>query len=282
MGLFGLGLVLPTIAVNAEEVGEDIIKSSDAQVKVGEVETPVYSVDISWNAFEFDWKYNEEKNEYEWKNGTINPTIGSLSSYLESNPGLIDETYFNNNKDRFCLDQECQNPISKDLKYEDMIANKDNYYYVLHSGDNSNHFHIGDSSTGGRVVPSIKWTSSSGYEYVDGIFEYREPGYECKVVESEEQFNLKISQGTKLYDYSDCKNEISYSSTEYKPGIYEKIEHFTFNNLKSGELPDTARRIVNNTAWYDLTLYLENKEKPTTSPKAGDTIGTVTITIKAK
>lgn len=282
IGLFGVGLLLPTMAIRAEELGEDVIESSNAEVKVGKVEVPVYNVDISWNAFEFNWKYNEEKNEYEWETEKVNPYIVSLSSILETEQVNIDETYFNTNKSLFCLDQECETPINQDLEYEEMIANKDNYYYMLTPGENSNHFHIGDASTGGKIVPSIKWTSSNGYEYVEGIFEYREPIYECKTIESEEQFNLKINQGIKLYMDSNCKSEIMYGSTEYKPGIYEKIEQFTFDTLKSGEIPDSARRILGNTAWYDLTLRLENKEKPTEAPKAGDTIGTITITIKAK
>lgn len=281
IGLFGVGLLLPTMAIRAEELGEDVIESSNAEVKVGKVEVPVYNVDISWNAFEFNWKYNEEKNEYEWETEKVNPYIVSLSSILETEQVNIDETYFNTHKSLFCLDQECETPINQDLEYEEMIANKDNYYYMLTSGENSNHFHIGDASTGGRIVPTIKWTSSNGYEYVEGIFEYREPVYECKLVESEELFNSKINQGIKLYDSSDCKNEI-HSSTEYKTGIYEILEYTTLKTLKDGEIPDTARRVVNNTAWYDLTIKLENKEKPTETPKKGDTIGIITITIKVK
>ena len=56
------GLAMPLANTFAEGPG-----SYPQDVTVGEVDEPIYSVDIEWGDMVFDWKYNAETNEYNFE-----------------------------------------------------------------------------------------------------------------------------------------------------------------------------------------------------------------------
>lgn len=68
LGLFGIGVLSSVMTVNAQSLDsvEEGSNSAQSSVTVGEVELPVYSVDINWENLQFDWSYNSETAEYEW------------------------------------------------------------------------------------------------------------------------------------------------------------------------------------------------------------------------
>lgn len=278
LGLFSVLFLLP-IGVSAETLSSinPENNSSDASVTVGEVEVPVYSVEIDWNSFKFDWKYNRQTNKYEWQ-------VGSNVSLIP-----LDEYFTNFNKDDFienqfkiCHDSSCPNVIGDGVTYE-MILSDIEHYYIKSVGDNTNHFHIGDYSTGGEIVPSVKWTSEVDYSYVDGIFKYEKLVERCELIEDEELFDEIIGLHFGMFTDSSCTDFVGSSVTEYADGYYFLSSGTEFVELETQKIPDDGRLPLNqpNANWYHLTLDLKNKTQPTETPKAGDKIGTITITIEA-
>jgi len=66
MGILGCGLLFTQVA-KAETLDLTNVSETGQNVVVGEVETPVYSVDITWGNMEFDYVYNEVTGSFEWK-----------------------------------------------------------------------------------------------------------------------------------------------------------------------------------------------------------------------
>lgn len=229
LGLFSVLFLLP-IGVSAETLSSinPENNSSDASVTVGEVEVPVYNVEIDWNSFKFDWKYNHETNKYEWQVGT------SVDTGIE--------------------------------QY-------------------TNHFHISDLSTGGEIVPSVKWTSEEDYDYVEGLFRYEKVIEECKLIENKNDFDLLIDNSKSVYTNATCTNE-TYD-LEFKEGFYAIVSRTEIADLTTSKIPEDGRvwgssdSGRNGPGSYHLKLYLKNKTQPTETPKAGEKIGTITITIEA-
>lgn len=277
LGLVSLLSVLP-FGVNAETIGSvEENNTSNANVTVGEVDNVIYNVEIVWNEFKFNWKYNSEKSEYEWQAGNAMEII-PLSIY-----GEIDEEFFNAEKENICMDSTCTTKISEELTYEELVANIDDYYYNVGEGDISNHFHIGDYSIGGEIVPSVKWTSAEDYEYVEGKFTYSANVEKCELFEDEESFEQYVSEGIKFYSDSACTEELDETVTEYQSGMYTIAMYSERLALNTEEIPANGRQVGNEGShWYHLSLDLVNKTAPTSTPKSGDRIGTITITIKAK
>ena len=225
-GLLALVLLMP-MGVNAEITREELDSvengnnSTSVTVTVGEVETPVYEVDIEWDELKFDWKYNSETNKYEW-------------SATQTN----DETL--------------------SAVYENVIL-------------------IMDYSTGGEIIPSVKWNSNIKYQYVEGEFYYYKDILTCESI-SEEEFYQNKKYKHVLYTDSECANRLDSSVNEYQEGIYMKSGS---KKLTTEEIPEKAKIKFDDDNYYLLILTLNNKTKSTETPTAGDTVGTVTITIKA-
>ena len=60
VGIIGLSaLALFTTNVNAETIDLENVSETGKSVIVGEVDVPVYSVDITWGDLTYDWKYDD-------------------------------------------------------------------------------------------------------------------------------------------------------------------------------------------------------------------------------
>ena len=274
-----LSVMLP-FAVNAETMSSviDGENSTNANAVVGEVDTPIYEVEVTWNSFQFDWKYNSEKGEYAWEVGV---TMNAVPVTRLIELATFDETNFESMKDFIYDDEYCVNKSSGDLTYNEVIENHENYYYCSTAfGDTTNHFHIGDYSTAGRITPYVKWTSAENYEYVQGKFEYMSTAEICEPVENAESFDSNVNSGIKMYSNSTCTEELPSTINEYQSGIHVIKQGSHSVDLTTEKVPDDGRHVNDYLTWYHLSLHLENKNKPATFPKAGDTIGTITITIK--
>ena len=68
MGIISFGaLTLCLKGVKAETLDLTNVSETGQSVTVGEVDVPVYSVDITWGNMTFDYKYNNETGQYYWK-----------------------------------------------------------------------------------------------------------------------------------------------------------------------------------------------------------------------
>ncbi len=228
-GLFGLGLGLSafaiTIGVNAlttENITsvEEGSNSVDASVTVGNVETPVYEVEITWDGLTFDWSYNEYQQTFMWDN---------ISG------GLIQ---------------------------------------------------IRDKSNPGRIYPSVEWNSADGYDWTKGEFFYQlNTASACTGLNEEGFNNLKTQFARYIYTDSSCSVRENLDETT----VYEEGKYFypfiDYEKLITTEIPENGRsEIYNSDNTFDIgyTLRLQlsvDSSKDVITPKTGDTIGTVTITI---
>ena len=87
--------------------------------------------------------------------------------------------------------------------------------------------------------------------------------------------------GIKMYSNSTCTEVLPSTINEYQSGIYVIKQGTHSVDLTTEKVPDDGRHFDPEGAdWYHLNLFLENKTEPTTTPQSGDTIGTITITIK--
>lgn len=290
LGVLSFGLLLP-FGVNAEEENgydskidsvEEEKNSANASVKVGEVEVPVYDVNINWDSLKYNWKYNYKTNKYEWAVETTK--MCEISSY-----DVPSEDEWENYKYNLYTDSTCDTWASQDLTYEEFITNSENYYY--YSGDYENsHIHIDDYSTGGRIIPSIKWKSEENYDFVQGNFKYFVYEQICGLIDEEEFENLK-EYGDVIYTDSNCTTKFEYNNeNQDTEELYALTYEEKFVNLETDKIDDNARHYFTgdvtgphyaNGAYYELKLDLTNEETPTNTPTAGDTIGTITVTIKA-
>lgn len=284
--IFSLTLLLP-FTVNAEEGDgydweidsvEEGSNSASATVTIGSVAVPVYNVDMVWENPSFDWTYNEETKKFGWT-----PTPYCSSHTIESEEQLQDML---SSGVELYTDNSCSTEASS---YDETVTYYEKfereYYY----------FGIEDTSENGEIVPSIKWTPSEEYNYVEGKFSYSYEKPVCKVIE-EEDLGLSSDKYELVTVYSDasCSTVVDTENVEFEPNTYYALySEREFKELTSEEIPEVARDSYIGTPFYEinqaekqwaygLILELENKETPTTTPTAGDTLGTIKVTIRAR
>lgn len=272
MGIFGLMLLLP-MGVNASaakaeiEVLYDITDSMTADATVGEVDVPVYSVEIIWRNFRFEWKYDKELNSYGWKAAEICQPL-----YITSSESFDEYSAYR----IIYTDSAC---MTETTSYDENIPA---YYYKLSSQLEDNkraHIAIRDNTENGSITPSLTWNATENYGYVEGKFSYfltRENV--CKPATKEE-----FESFGNVYSDNECKTErIDADTVEYEEGKYFVVTSVNdYTLLTTPTVPAAARVEYTNRAEYQLTLHLENKEQPIKTPTTGEKIGTVTISISA-
>lgn len=273
--LVGIFVFAIGITVNAEgttsipnlENGEG---STNGTVSVGSVETPIYNVNIYWSDLSFDWTYDSDSADYSWTPSKI------CSPYEADNVSATGKNIYS---DKNCT--EIANNVGEE-------SGTPKYY--LDSRD-SVFFNIEDSSEHGQIVPSVKWNAASNYSYVDAKFTVYEDF--CVAVPNENVYDVAVNYG--IYSDSTC-------ATETTPSGYVENKYYTFARkpvvLTTEELPDSVRvsaagdstkidgltfvkrdYIRNN---YRVDFVLVNKSTPTATPTAGDQIGTITVSVRAK
>lgn len=276
--LFGFCIFAIGLTVNAE-TSTDLPELPDGEgsttgtVTVGDVSTPIYNVNIYWDDLTFDWAYDDTVGDYAWKPSNV---CREFMSYGENtNLGAI-----------LYDDSTCSNPVGN---YEGGEHDGTDKYYKV--SRDVVFFSIEDYSENGQVIPSVKWNSAENYEYVNAEFTIDDEA--CVLIPNENVYGTAVNYG--VYSDNSCTNKV-----ETAPFEENKYYALVANRrvLESEELPDSARRSAAGSAetvegyqfivnaytrnHYYLQIDLVNDEIPSELPQAGDQIGTITISIKAK
>ncbi len=256
-GLFGLGLGLSAFALTTgvyAQVGAGdainggfelgTIGDNNVNVVVGEIDTPVYNVQISWTSMQYNYKYNEETHIYEWV-----VTNSCKRLYSDSGQdGYVVTVEDKQNAESLYDDASCT--IEYTGNVEEEIVNEEVYEKIT-----GGKIVITDASTLGYVIPSITWTSGEGYETVDA--------------------NIYLGRPSVTYDVG---AEVVVESD----GMYYDYSLIGENGINNVQLPYEYN--INNKYYLKLTLFNKGYGDTTTSPvvpTTGDQIGQVTVSLMA-
>ena len=274
----GVSIFASLFAVNVQALGvEEGNNSASESVTVGSVQTPVYSVDISWGDFAYDWVYDSSTGEYYWEPSNVESCVQAL-------PSVYDENAYTAavNEGNIYSDSSCSTPTSS-------VAYDDIEYTVVFTkviAPGASNINISDASTAGQIVPSVSWTPSTGYDWVTGKFNYSDCSFECVSIDDEESFNTAYQ----IYTDNACSTSVDKSTLSYQANTYyTKAGGCAYESTTGGALPDSARQFggvsENGVVAYGYQLEFEigvDSSKAITTPKANDTIGTITVSIAAK
>ena len=282
LGISAFALALNVNAATLDSV-EEGSNASSHDVTVGSVDVPVYSVDIEWDPLKFNWKYDSETGIYNWV-----PEV-----YKECNlvPDWVknDEVNWDENKYNVYTDSTCDTRISQDLTYSEVSDELENYYFNA-VGYPENNIYINDNSTMGQIVPSVVWNAEDEYDFVNGKFIYEGTITRAYLVTLGADFNVALEGGFLYYD-EELTQPVTDQTTEYEEGVYYLAgKSVMMKDLTTPEIPEDGRQFGYGgtgewgaVSWYRVTLSLENDETKTiTTPTAGDKIGSVTISIRAR
>ena len=281
VGIIGLSaLALFTTNVNAETIDLENVSETGKSVIVGEVDVPVYSVDITWGDLTYDWKYDDVTKEYYWRE-----QINCEKLYNDEYETLK-HGYENRNLNLY-WDDNCETELSYGV-YDFETAISQNVYYSQDKGGGT--ISIVDNSANGEIVPSVSWTSEDKYNFVQGKFQYEGPFiYACDEIMDASELEYLIDNGREIYTDSSCTLKSTDAELTFEEGkyYYPAAGGTGFKDLQTNVLPDEARLQGagngSNIGNYYLKLSLINDEsKEVKPPVTGDKIGTVTISIDAK
>lgn len=283
--LFGLCVFMIGTTVNAETVSgyEDMsngVGEDSQNVVIGSVEKPVYNVSIYWSDLTFDWVYDETTEGFGWAPAKVCNPWSNLSED-EYNTMIANGT-------QLFTDNACSTGATG--------YSEDAVYFALEEREYV-FFNIEDYSLYGQIVPSIEWNAESSYSYVDAVFMAR-PEL-CIAVDKEEYYDAALEYGKGLYSDSSCTivaEDEGYETDKYFTIV--RNDGDTYTELTTVELPDSIRisasgayELVDNYFFessefpennYYIAFILENNSAPTSTPSAGDKVGTITISFKAK
>ena len=276
----GLGVFAFALSVNAQVTDTTTIDfsgsgqtSSNATATVGVVETPVYEVAVIWNDLTFDWVYDEETNEFGWAPAPVCYGIDSSEENVQSVLASGGKVFSND---------ACSNIVNS---YSTDVTQ----YYVLEERE-STVIGIEDDSKNGQIVPSISWEADEKYADVTAHFSYTGEG--CVLLPTEAAFNYAKESGHKIYNENTCETEANADTFTTDSYYVNAVTRFDLPS--TGELPDNGRNsgagsagvdgvtlppIGFNKNYYFVHLALEGGE---TTPEEGDTIGTITVSIRVK
>ena len=265
-------------AVNVQALGvEEGNNSASESVTVGNVQTPVYSVDISWGDFAYDWVYESSTGEYRWEPSDVESCVRAL-------PSVYDENAYTAaiNEGNIYSDSSCS-ASTNSVAYADIESTT---VFTKVTAPGASNINISDASTAGQIVPSVSWTPSTGYDWVTGKFNYSDCSFECVSIDDEESFNTAYE----IYTDNACSTFVDKSTLSYQANTYyTKAGGCVYNSITGGEVPEEAVNGMgvneNGTAVRAYTLDFEigvDSSKTITTPKAGDTVGTITVSIAAK
>ena len=294
--VFGISLFALALNVNANTINSvtDGSNTTDATVTVGEVAAPVYGADIIWNNLTFNWVYDNAAETFRWK---------PADACSDAEVYTSDE--FNEYSGQLYEDSSCTTEATEYTERDETVCDEDgncvdafNPYYHLEEREEV-FIIVRDESENGSIIPSIRWNASSKYEDVSGKFQYR--AKTCVKIETEEMFEAAASAWDKnntdvLFTDSTCDSSsglwggdesITFEKDKYYTLVYPYVE------LTTEERPNDAYGFHWDDSTFDeyniaqqypfegFTLKF-NLEGGSTTPTAGDEIGTITISIRAK
>ena len=272
-------------AVKTPESGGEIVTDplnggTTGSVVVGEVATPVYEVNIFWEDLTFDWTYDYDTNSFGWKPASLCERDYEMVGYeAEFDEKLASGEIY--------TDATCSTVTHE--RTEEAI------YYAVRERDYV-YMGIEDFSQNGQIVPSISWNAESNYSYTIANFEVRDE--KCIAVARVDVYNAAKEYGTGLYADATCSTKAT--DTGYETGKYYAVARTGYSKLNTTEIPDSVRESGAGSGAYieDLGLqigkpaFAENQyavrfnlgitAQPETTPTAGNKIGTITVSFRAK
>lgn len=287
----GVALFASLFAVNVHALGvEEGNNSASENVTVGSVDTPVYSVDITWGDFSYDWVYDSTTSEYKWENtkmtkcGQVMPEdAGSTTGIYASINYTADEYAAEVTKGNIYSDTTCSTTIDS-VAYADIMSTP---VYSKFEGEAYQGLVISDNSSLGQVVPSVAWTSGANYDWVTGKFLYNSCDFNCAAVTDETMFNEMYQ----LYSDSSCSAAVDKSQVTYQANTFYAMQGGCVqDSMTSGALPDSSRQfggvnaetgVIGYAYFVDFELEVDSS-KTIITPKSGDTIGSITVSFAAK
>ena len=142
--------------------GAYAIDSQSHDVTVGDVEEPVYSVDINWGDLSFDWKYDEDNGDHDFKATLGCRPLKSDNIYNSGFSGadMADFLPAARNLGLVYSDDTCST-----VYYGDIEGGGTIYYSRVEA---KNLVTVLDYSTNGAVDASLSFTAESDYDWVVG------------------------------------------------------------------------------------------------------------------
>lgn len=265
---FGVGLV------NAELTGKS------QTVKVGNADAPVYSYEINMDSFGiYDWVYDNDTQSYSWQNGCKEYTY-------EAGMGTTDGMF---------SDSKCTTEVGS-------LKSGDKYYVQI-----SNSIQITDNSTYGSISADVEYTPSENYKWTG--MEINTHTYECVPVtlspsigvnytnffmddectflyEDEDEFLIGESE-TYTYDVSTFANVLTSETYDEYPSSYSldlkfnEIGVYIHSYLNGSRRSDITFDKRTATAEFIPFIPIVTNAEETSTPVAGDILGTVTVNIHA-
>lgn len=141
--------------------GAYAIDSQSHDVTVGEVDEPVYSVDIYWDDLIFDWKYDEEANSYGFRARKSCFVMQGDNAFHGDWHGIGIQDYLSIAKGAGLVysDSECTNVYYGDIDPGTM------YYSRIGV---KNQVIVTDLSTNGSLSATMSFTPEENYNWVVG------------------------------------------------------------------------------------------------------------------
>ena len=164
--------------------------AQEQDVTVGEVDSIVYDVDITWGDMSFDWRYNEITEKYEFR-----PKISCIANVDGSEAWQLLQENGNLYTDNQCTTPEV-GEISSGLHYQKAIS--------------GGKITVTDNSTNGKVTASASFTPTTNYSWVTGHIGSQLMGiaYETPIVP------LGYNPATETFSYTELTNgELADEST---------------------------------------------------------------------
>ena len=228
----GLSLLAIMVCLNVKAEGLDQSKT----VTVGDVDTPIYSVDIIWRNLSYDWKYNPYTNDYGFKVSFA--CLGYTYSGYSSNLDNLKQ------QGRLYSNSSCTEGVTGDL------VEGTTYYANNEVGGGIS---VIDNSENGRINARAQFVPSYGYEWVVGKFAngyaYNDDGTIIyggdEIIQNAESLHLgeimygEDSEDGTLFDSLSISNvKRAYMHLEKNPNIIKA------NTITSGDTIGTVTILI--------------------------------------
>ncbi len=239
---------------------------------------PIYSVDIQWTGFVFDWTYNSSEGNYSWSNEPVMEceavTLGR-GTVVTSQSG-----YYRNNS--------CTSTFSG------TVATTGTYYQKQEVG---HEIYILDHSNNGYVVPALEWSPTTNYQFTTASFKYA--SYTCGAINNSYMNEIVNMDGAHYFwTNSSCSgNPVLVTSNNYNSSTTyygDAGNGFYFEDYSSGYIPMFGRVALGMGAdeehpngevgyGYNIEMFLGvDRTKTVRTPVKGESIGSLKIILSTR